>query len=181
MPKKEYVEKKRKRLKGQTAFHCECCGERFSIHSMDVHHATPQAAGGTDVDDNLKSLCQNCHDAIHKIAIKLKSGALSEAEDIARSRFSTGLAKRKRLLEFAHQVYQSMLERKLGVDDDIYVMVFLKRWEYERLRVLTYEYKNDRGTRISIADLATRILQAFIKKKMPEPKEEMGSFSRRGL
>lgn len=43
---------------------CEDCGEYEDV--LDVHHMRPIAAGGKHSFDNLKCLCRDCHEHLHK-------------------------------------------------------------------------------------------------------------------
>ena len=42
-----------------------CLCRRFQPLCLQVHHIQPQAEGGTDVPDNLITLCLNCHSSVH--------------------------------------------------------------------------------------------------------------------
>jgi 5-methylcytosine-specific restriction endonuclease McrA len=43
-------------------WHCQKCG---STTNLEVHHQQLRSHGGTDVLDNLITLCRNCHAKIH--------------------------------------------------------------------------------------------------------------------
>lgn len=42
---------------------CQCCGKRHV--RLEVHHIIFRSQGGTDDENNLITLCKDCHDAIH--------------------------------------------------------------------------------------------------------------------
>jgi 5-methylcytosine-specific restriction endonuclease McrA len=41
---------------------CQCCGSRAGL---EVHHITPRSQLGHDAEENLITLCWNCHRRIH--------------------------------------------------------------------------------------------------------------------
>lgn len=42
---------------------CQCCGKKHT--RLEVHHIVYRGQGGTDDEDNLITLCKECHDKIH--------------------------------------------------------------------------------------------------------------------
>lgn len=47
---------------------CGNCGRRRDdpgVEQLHVHHIVPRSKGGTDKQDNLKTLCKRCHNSIH--------------------------------------------------------------------------------------------------------------------
>ena len=42
---------------------CQCCGKKHT--RLEVHHITFRSQGGTDDENNLITLCEDCHAAIH--------------------------------------------------------------------------------------------------------------------
>ena len=42
---------------------CQCCGKKHT--RLEVHHIVFRSQGGTDDENNLITLCKECHDAIH--------------------------------------------------------------------------------------------------------------------
>jgi hypothetical protein len=44
---------------------CRCCGRRGS----DAHHVLFRSQGGDDVEDNIVTLCAECHGTLHRSAI----------------------------------------------------------------------------------------------------------------
>lgn len=52
-------------------FKCTCCTEIFPKLHLHVHHRIPKSIGGKDTQDNLCSLCPQCHNALHGIAYKM--------------------------------------------------------------------------------------------------------------
>lgn len=49
-------------------FACQLCGTR---RNLQVHHVCFRSQGGTDSPDNLVTVCQGCHAAIHAGRITL--------------------------------------------------------------------------------------------------------------
>jgi len=48
--------------------HCECCGARLTLDSMQVDHRLPWAAGGDNSRDNLQAICALCNEGkAHRI------------------------------------------------------------------------------------------------------------------
>jgi 5-methylcytosine-specific restriction endonuclease McrA len=45
---------------------CGMCREQFDIEYLDAHHIVPRDKGGPDSDDNLITLCNDCHDWLHE-------------------------------------------------------------------------------------------------------------------
>ena len=43
---------------------CQCCGKKNI--KLEVHHIVYRSQGGTDDENNLITLCENCHDKLHK-------------------------------------------------------------------------------------------------------------------
>ena len=42
---------------------CQCCGKKNT--RLEVHHIVYRSQGGTDDEDNLITLCEECHSAVH--------------------------------------------------------------------------------------------------------------------
>ena len=53
-------------------FTCQCCGNggMSYLPILTVHHRVPVAAGGPDKEENLITLCQNCHMRLHVYTMK---------------------------------------------------------------------------------------------------------------
>lgn len=47
-------------------YYCQRCGTRNHPGSLNCHHIKPDAAGGEAVPDNLITLCNECHDRVHR-------------------------------------------------------------------------------------------------------------------
>lgn len=45
---------------------CQVCGHHFP-NAMNRHHLIPRRYGGSDDDDNVVTLCANCHTAIEQL------------------------------------------------------------------------------------------------------------------
>lgn len=157
-------------------YRCYLCKKKFTVHTKDVHHKTPQAAHGTDDPDNLVETCPSCHDAIHTCAKKLSSGKYSQADDIARNLFPNSVAKRKNLFTLAHSVSMAFDQRELSDDDDVLLSTFMKRGDYEKLRGLAKNYRTEDGRPFSIAFMATSIITAHLKKAFPEKDKTIPRF-----
>ncbi|SEO72510.1 HNH endonuclease [Halorientalis persicus] len=67
---------------------CRYCGVGEPVASLEVHHIKPASAGGNNEKDNLLTLCERCHNAIHRIAPddveELDLSILEEAKDVFR-------------------------------------------------------------------------------------------------
>lgn len=53
-------------------FKCQCCGNggMSYLPILTVHHRVPVAVGGPDKEENLITLCQNCHMRLHVYTMK---------------------------------------------------------------------------------------------------------------
>jgi len=47
---------------GRDGWRCQSCGSRLGL---EVHHITPRSKLGDDVEENLITLCWECHRKIH--------------------------------------------------------------------------------------------------------------------
>ena len=55
-------------------FTCQLCG---SHRHLQIHHIEPRSKGGDNSEDNLLTLCRDCHDGVHHGRMPLKgTGAL---------------------------------------------------------------------------------------------------------
>jgi len=52
----------RKRVLGRDGWRCQFCG---SMTNLEVHHQQFRSQSGEDREDNLITLCANCHSSIH--------------------------------------------------------------------------------------------------------------------
>jgi 5-methylcytosine-specific restriction endonuclease McrA len=59
------VDRRRGIFKKIAMLPCELCGYKRS--SRDVHHIEPISEGGSNAEDNLISLCPNCHRECHEM------------------------------------------------------------------------------------------------------------------
>lgn len=48
---------------------CQCCGKKNC--RLEVHHIKFKSNGGTDDEENLITLCKECHDGVHACTVKL--------------------------------------------------------------------------------------------------------------
>jgi len=59
---------RRKAVYQRDNFTCQNCGRRGGPHGnyeLHAHHIVPKSKGGTHRKSNLKTLCKQCHNAIH--------------------------------------------------------------------------------------------------------------------
>jgi 5-methylcytosine-specific restriction enzyme A len=57
-------EKARKRVLVRDKYLCQLCMKAKRVRvATDVDHIVPRAQGGSEADDNLQSLCGDCHKA----------------------------------------------------------------------------------------------------------------------
>jgi hypothetical protein len=45
---------------------CQRCGSEEHPYNLQTHHITPKAAGGGDDTENLVTLCETCHERLHR-------------------------------------------------------------------------------------------------------------------
>jgi 5-methylcytosine-specific restriction endonuclease McrA len=55
-------EELRKCVLGRDGWRCQLCG---SMTNLEVHHQQFRSQSGADSEDNLITLCSNCHSSIH--------------------------------------------------------------------------------------------------------------------
>jgi 5-methylcytosine-specific restriction endonuclease McrA len=55
-------EKLRQRVLRRDRWRCQCCG---SMTNLEVHHHNFRSHSGKDTEDNLITLCNNCHGRLH--------------------------------------------------------------------------------------------------------------------
>lgn len=60
-----------KEMMERDRYRCQACNNIFPKNMLAPHHIKSVGAGGGDVLKNLISLCQFCHDKIHRGNIKL--------------------------------------------------------------------------------------------------------------
>ncbi|RQG90946.1 HNH endonuclease [Natrarchaeobius chitinivorans] len=61
-------DERRKRVYRRDNYACGNCGVRGGprgTHQLEAHHIVPLAKGGTNDIENLRTLCYDCHTAIH--------------------------------------------------------------------------------------------------------------------
>lgn len=59
---------RRKAVYQRDNFTCQNCGRRggpYGDYELHAHHIVPKSKGGTHRKSNLKTLCKQCHNAIH--------------------------------------------------------------------------------------------------------------------
>jgi len=57
------------KIKKRDGYTCRSCGLRVNL---TVHHILPRDEGGTEIPDNLITLCRVCHDEIEECGFKTK-------------------------------------------------------------------------------------------------------------
>lgn len=69
---------------------CRVCGKRCSPHAVGLlehahrHHLEYRSLGGMHVSENVATLCQLCHDAIHVKGVLRLSGDANQKDPITR-------------------------------------------------------------------------------------------------
>jgi len=59
---------KRKSVYKRDDYTCQNCGARggsLGDAQLEAHHIVPKSSGGSDKKSNLKTLCSQCHKAVH--------------------------------------------------------------------------------------------------------------------
>lgn len=74
---------------------CELCNRATDQVPCHVHHVRSRGAGGHDRDDNLMSLCHDCHHKVH-------TGEISRDE--LRRQFERALAERREAEDFLRRL-----------------------------------------------------------------------------
>lgn len=57
--------RKRREVLARDGWRCRDCGKSIRDRDAHVHHKLPRALGGTDIEENLISLCARCHSLKH--------------------------------------------------------------------------------------------------------------------
>jgi 5-methylcytosine-specific restriction endonuclease McrA len=52
-----------RRVLNRDAWRCQFCGR---MHQLEVHHRQPRSRSGDDVEENLITLCAECHARTHR-------------------------------------------------------------------------------------------------------------------
>lgn len=60
---------RREAIRHRDNYTCQCCGKKNC--RLEVHHIKFRRDGGTDDEDNLITLCKECHDGVHAGTIEL--------------------------------------------------------------------------------------------------------------
>lgn len=100
-------EQRRKEVYERDRFTCQNCGRRggpHGDHELHAHHIVPKASGGSDDLSNLKTLCRECHNAVHTDAhaptVKAYEATMERTSETA-----TTLVRRLTALSVALVVY----------------------------------------------------------------------------
>ena len=59
----ELYQRLRQEVLRRDAWRCQCCGTRSNV---EVHHKKYRGQGGDDSEENLITLCVECHDSHHR-------------------------------------------------------------------------------------------------------------------
>lgn len=55
---------KREAILNRDNYTCQCCGKKHTL--LEVHHIIWRSKGGSDDEDNLITLCHDCHSRVHE-------------------------------------------------------------------------------------------------------------------
>jgi 5-methylcytosine-specific restriction endonuclease McrA len=58
----ELYERLRERVLRRDGWRCQCCGTRLNL---EVHHKKFRSQAGDDSEENLITLCADCHEGVH--------------------------------------------------------------------------------------------------------------------
>jgi hypothetical protein len=172
-------------------FTCEICGRNYSLTALDEHHKVPQEIGGPDTEDNIASLCNGCHQTLHRIAFDLVSlskkktrSAQEEATDYITSLqvedVGTSVAK---LLELAVYLAQAKTLKKdkaiADLDGDVTIELPQR---YKALLIQAgREVKDGAGKRLGMKGIVTLAALDYLKKRHPELKKEIEDYVFKGI
>jgi 5-methylcytosine-specific restriction endonuclease McrA len=59
----------RKQVLERDAWRCQHCGRRTQL---EVHHLTRRSSMGSDTEENLITLCHECHRATHTLLVRYR-------------------------------------------------------------------------------------------------------------
>ncbi|WP_280585374.1 HNH endonuclease signature motif containing protein [Halorubrum sp. Boch-26] len=107
-------QKARKTALERDEFSCQECGDVGGVEGeveLQVHHITPQSAGGTDDPENLRTLCRECHMETHEATPRRESAPMSE---IARA--ISDLAEDSDVPAFRRRDLHDSLIEEIGID-----------------------------------------------------------------
>jgi len=60
-----------KQVLNRDGYRCRHCKSRSALH---CHHIVFRSQQGTDVEDNLLTLCNQCHEAVHRGDLRVEIG-----------------------------------------------------------------------------------------------------------
>lgn len=122
---------------------CKICKKESS--SLEKHHILPKSLGGTDCEDNLISICSNCHEKIHDVKFRGKNGLISKGHD-----------RSKRENEDARlwRIENKKLEDKFFED--------LEKNDWDKYVLLSYLF-NYNNARITCLDIKKMVLGVPVK------------------
>jgi len=126
---------------------CSVCRDPYPVELLQEHHINPQAAGGSDAEDNLTLLCAGCHHNLHRISEMILRGAVAKAEDVAALAYRTNTAAINAILRLAKICAREMKALREG-DADLPPMVMvtmeLPRDVVTRLKLMAYEWNGSK-------------------------------------
>ena len=59
----ELYDRLRKQVLRRDGWRCQICGSK---QNLQVHHEESRSQGGHDTEENLITLCAECHEALHR-------------------------------------------------------------------------------------------------------------------
>jgi 5-methylcytosine-specific restriction endonuclease McrA len=62
LDEREYSELREQVLR-RDGWHCQSCG---SMTNLELHHQQFRSHSGDDIEENLTTLCNNCHSSLHR-------------------------------------------------------------------------------------------------------------------
>lgn len=171
-------------------FQCEICHREYSVTSLDEHHKVPQEIGGPDTEENIATLCNGCHQTLHRIAqslVSVRSGkrsAQEEANDYLTALQVADVGKSTAaMLEFAVYIAQAKTLRKdksLAVPDGEVVIELPQR--YKALLIQAgKEVKDGSGKRLGMKGIVTLAALDYLKRRHPELREEIDKYVFEGI
>lgn len=162
----EYRGKPLKELEGKTHFTCEITKRKLSILQLELHHISPQAAGGADIHDrsNILLVASDTHDIVHVIAdsmaglSKKKRSARELAQEYAETVVPADQvpAVVESLLQYAAIVAAAIAQKKnrLIEGGDVVVSIELPPRFNSAFKLLAKTIRDGNGKRIGKERLA---------------------------
>jgi ferredoxin len=67
-PRSELSESTIEQIHNRDNHECQYCGVGGPVASLEIHHILPVSEGGANNKDNLVTLCERCHKAVHRLS-----------------------------------------------------------------------------------------------------------------